>query len=429
MKRRSVLAIVLFVVLLAPQAAFGQETMLTALPGQIAYVGSDFNLYTLNGGEVTMLTDDAGPDDDQIQVYQWPTWATDGRLAYFRLSFTRDGQVTATDAFVSPNGVDAGSELYHGDREVFNYAYWSPQNCDATERCRDLAVLLSRPSARGLAVELVRDTGEAPESATAGVGLPFYYSWSPDGAQMLWHRGEDQLDIYDVNAGDISETLDAHPGTFSAPAWSPVDDRLLFAAQAADGDTTDLVIRANGEQQTLASGVDGFSAFQWSPDGNYVAYTVDQGVLFVLDAVSGETVARAPTTGVLAFFWSPDSTKIAYVSLAAPPGTFSADSGSGARQAALVQEATGLMWSVLSIDTGETRGYTTFLPTRDMLYLLTYFDQFAQSHRIWSPDSRHLIYGEVTEDNQPVLTLLDVTSEESVPLTIAEGFVGVWSFE
>src|SRR5688500_14850043 len=118
MKRQSIPRIALFVVLLTAHTVFAQETVLPVLPGQVAYVGSDYNLYTLGGGAVTMLTDDAGPDDDQIQVYQWPTWATDGRLAYFRLSITRDGQVTATDAFVSVNGVDTGTELYHGDREI-----------------------------------------------------------------------------------------------------------------------------------------------------------------------------------------------------------------------------------------------------------------------------------------------------------------------
>src|SRR5690606_10256061 len=132
--------------------------------------------------------------------------------------------------------------------------------------------------------------------------------------------------------------------------------------------------------QVVASNLEGPASFAWSPDGNLIAYVASQGVLFVTDAVSGETVARSLTTGVLAYFWSPDSTQLAYVTLAAAPGTFTADASNGVRQAALVQGETGLLWSVLNVETGDTRNFSTFLPTQDMLYLLTYFDQFAQSH-------------------------------------------------
>lgn len=398
--------------------------------GRIAYVGEDNNIYMLNpvDNSQIQLTDDAG----QTRRYQWPTWSTDGRLAYFSLHLS-EGRVFM-GAYVAEPGSAAGSLVYTGENELFNYAYWSPQNCGTGENCRDLAMLISSES-EGMFVELLRDNGEGATSDTVGLGgPPFYYSWSPDGSRMLWQRGNRTFDVYDATTDAVIDTLSQIPGTILAPAWSPIDDRLLFGARGDEAGLTDLVIVGQGDEvQKLASGLQGLVSFSWSPDGNFVAYRVATresfGPVFVVDAVTGETVARSPVNGVFAFFWSPDSQHIAYITLATSAGSFSASTQSGIHLASIAQqqEPNGLAWSVLDIESKGVNRYGAFIPTEQMIYILTYFDQFAQSHRIWSPDSRHLLYSEMTREG-PVINLLDATQADSVPFSVAQGFIGVWSF-
>jgi hypothetical protein len=69
-----------------------------------------------------------------------------------------------------------------------------------------------------------------------------------------------------------------------------------------------------------------------------------------------------------------------------------------------------------------------FLPTRDMLYFLSFFDQFAQSHRLWSPDSRYLVYAELTSESRQLIHLLDTNDPAAWPLTLTEGQIGIWSY-
>lgn len=398
--------------------------------GQIAYVGDDHNIYRLNpvDNSQIQLTDDASA----TRRYQWPTWSTDGRLAYFSL-YLNDGQVFL-GAYVAEQGSDTGNLVYTGENELFNYAYWSPQNCQSSENCRDLAMLISSQS-EGMFVELLRDNGSEATSDTVGLGgPPFYYSWSPDGSRMLWQRGNRTFDVYDASADAVIDTLPQVPGVILAPAWSPVDDRLLFGVRGERAGLTDLVIVGNGsEVQKLASGLEGLVSFSWSPDGNYVAYRVASresfGPLFVLDAVTGETIARSPVNGVFAFFWAPNSRHIAYITLATPSGSFSANAQEGGHLASPAQqrEPNGLAWSILDIKNSDVNRYGAFIPTEQMIYILSYFDQFAQSHRIWSPDSHHLIYSEMTAEG-PVINLLDATQADSVPFSVAQGYVGIWSF-
>lgn len=424
------LLLVLMALLGTPTVLSAQETPMPTIPGRIAYIGSDYNVYLLAPQENSQfaLTDDAGIDENVLRFYQMPTWSTDGRLAYFATAVRATGEV-ATEVFVSAGG-EEGESIYTGDNEVFNYAFWSPQNCPASDTCRDLAVLLGSVDANGLLVELIRAGIEDASSQVVGTGAPFYYSWSPDGTRMLMQRDGTRMDIYDVLEEDISDQLAQTPGSFFAPAWSPVDDRLLIGVRGEDGESTDLVIVANGETQTLVEGLGGIAYFIWSPDGNRIAYMDVQnrnrlGTLIVVDAVTGETIARSTGNSVLAFFWSPNSDQIAYVTTtAASPGSFSAKRFAAPN----LQSNGGLAWSVLDVDAGTVRNYGSFVPTEQMAYLLTYFDQFAQSHRVWSPDSRHLVYSEVTADREPMISLIDTTQEASVPLFIAEGVVGIWSF-
>ena len=394
------------------------------LPGHIAYVGTDFNIYNLNLSDYSseQLTTDAG----ETRRYQWPTWSTDGRLAYFSLSL-EEGELL-TSAYVSADGHGVGDLVYTGP-EYFNYAYWSPGNCEAADNCRDLAVLFSSQT-RGMFVELIRDGLEDALSLTAGLGgPPFYYSWSPDGGRMLWQRNNQRFDIYDANEDRVIDTLTQTPGFILAPAWSPVDDRLLFGASGANN-TTDLVIVGDDSTITLAEGLTGLISFSWSPDGNLVAYREQTaqgfGSLIVADAITAETVARTPANGVISFFWSPASQQIAYLTFATAPGSFSA--GSSRIVAQPQQQPLGIAWSILDINTEVVKQYGSFLPTEETIYLMQYFDQFAQSHRVWSPDSKHLLYSELTPAG-PVINLLDTSQVGSVPFSIAEGVIGVWSFQ
>lgn len=415
---------IFIVVLVAPVNAQDEDTV--SLPGRIAYVGLDHNVYVLTPqtNAVAQLSDDATDD----LRYQWPTWSTDGRLAYFQSSFVNDFVSFMRGVYVSPDAQSESELVYRSGNDVFQYAYWSPSNCDASGTCRDLAVLLSSPE-QGMFLELIRDGVTMEQNQTLLGGPPFYYSWSPDGQRMLWHRVEDErvrLEIYDVTDNTVLETLPQQPGFINAPGWSPVDDRLLIGVRNTDNaGVTDLVISGHNEVTTLATELDGLVSFAWSPDGNRVAYRVADnnayGPLVVVDATTTETVTISPSEEVIAFFWSPDSQRIAYVTFANNPGAFNISNTQQQRDARLV-------WSVLDVSTGTTYTYGAFVPTGDMVYMLRFFDQFAQSHRIWSPDSRHIIYSELAPGG-PVISLVDGTEIDSVPFSIAEGLIGIWSFD
>lgn len=423
MKKAGVLLATILFLSIFPTLTLAQD--LPESTGQIAFIGTDLNVYTMlmtSGGKPTALTDDAVVTQTSGLVYEWPTWSTDGQLAYFRSAVDRATGITL-DVVVSPDGTMPGMVAYSGANEVFTYANWSPQNC--ADDCRDLALLLN--DASGLLVKLVRWQDGEGSTTTVGRGSPFYYSWSGDGSRMLLQRNNQQFEIYDAGENRIADTLASIPGAMFAPAWSPVDDRLLLGVR--NETNTDLVVADGETSSTLVSGQANPVWFSWSPDGSQVAYIDRAGPVLVLDAASGEVVARSPTAGVLAFFWSPDGNHIAYVTLAAPePGSFNAYAPSGAKVLAQAQQPTGIAWSVLDVADGANRRYGSFLPTNNLVYLLTYFDQFAQSHHLWSPDSRQLVYSEVTPDGRPVISLLDTTQAISVPLVIADGVIGIWSF-
>lgn len=408
----------LIIILLASTTVQAQNT---PPPSTIAYISTDYNVYSLHPetNSHTQLTEDGS----ETAPYMWPTWSTDGRLAYFQ-STTTNGLFT-TRAYVSSDGNTRGTLVYEGTEAVFNYAYWSPQNCNEDDNCRDLAILLSTTD--GLGIQLIRNSTNETTSQLIGRGAPFYYSWSPDGKQMLWQRNNQRIDIYDVDTNSITDTLPQQPGIFSTPAWSPVDDRLMLGTLNAETQTTDLIIIANEETITLAPELTGVVYFEWSPDGNKAAYTNQRGRLTIVDTITGEPTTRSSESGVLAFFWSPDSSHIAYITLATPPDSISTKANTNNKHPQS-QETPGIAWSIMDATDGSTRRYGSFIPTREMLYMLIYFDQFSQSHRVWSPDSRYLLYSEITPNNRTSINILDTTQTNVVPLSVAEGYIGIWSF-
>jgi len=121
---------------------------------------------------------------------------------------------------------------------------------------------------------------------------------------------------------------------------------------------------------------------------------------------------------VLAFFWSPDGSKLAYVTLSQVRGV--------------------LTWNLLDMNSRVQRRLIDFIPSRNQLTMFQFFDQYAYSHSLWSPDSRSLVFAgrpstEATEASfgadpgheDPHIIVLD-TDTRSVEY-IADGILGFWS--
>jgi TolB protein len=448
--RQSHILLVLFVLLITTLLLGHANTLVLAqtespniadnLTGSIAYVGQDYNVFSFNltQNETHQLT----TDGNTTQRYQWATWSPDGRLAYFCCDLEY-AQSAETMALISADGQQDGKIVFEGFGESVIYAAWSPGNCDGDITCRDLALLINDVFAGTLSVELIRDyLNQNAQSSLVGTGSPFYYTWNPAGDALLMHRNNRSIDTYEL-ADNSFTNVEPSSGAFQTPAWSPVDDRLLLSipSRIEGEEGSALVIRhPDGRIQPLLSGIRGLSSFLWSPDGRYVAYRIINerlfGSVFVIDAQTGETISRSTSNGVIAFFWSPDSHKLAYVTLATPNGTFSAQAPTTQiSQRYNIAQPTRpeieMAWSTLNIPEQTNTRHTNFIPTDEMLYLLLYFDQFAPSHRIWSPDSTHITYAELTDiDNaQSSISILNTLQNDSIPLTIANGVFSVWSFQ
>ena len=394
------------------------------IPGKIAIIGTDYNVSTYDSTtqEHIQLTDDAS----QERRYQWTTWSTDNRLAFFCCDLSTAGQ-----AYVSVDGEASPRLGYENPGSAIIFAYWSPDDCG--DNCRELAMLINDIS--GLSVDVLT-TGDTPATATIGSGGPFYFHWNPAGTQMILHRGNQNLDIYNRAQNDVSESLENSSGLFQAPAWSPVDDRILVALPGSSDATSNLVIIENGESSILVEDVPGFLSFLWSPDGQYVAYrTIDQfgyGSISVIDASTGERLSIAENNIALAFFWSPDSSKIAYVTISEETRSANTDNFTTVSQNFVQDDSPALLtWQVLDIEAQTNLSYSTFIPTYELFYLLTYFDQFAPGYRLWSPDSRYLVFPGKLAESQPesAVYVLDTKEVDAELETIADGVFAIWSFE
>ncbi len=202
-------------------------------------------------------------------------------------------------------------------------------------------------------------------------GQPLFWSWSPDAGQLAVHV-EDRVLISD-RTGASTRPLTNNAGPFVTPWWLPggavlyaVDDRIV--ADSPDDAVTTLVAQGSTGR------------FSPDPDGRRLAYVAangDSATLMILDLVSLATT-EATSAPVIAFFWSPD----------------------GSRLAALVSIGDGwVQWLV--IDGSNTLRLSPFRPTRSWAgAVLPFFEQYAQSHTPWSPDSSSLVAPAVDDNGR-----------------------------
>ena len=87
-----------------------------------------------------------------------------------------------------------------------------------------------------------------------------------------------------------------------------------------------------------------------------------------------------------------------------------------------------MTWKVVSLLDRQLTSLSTFLPTESFASLIPYFDQYAQSIRIWSPDSSALVYGAQEKDDSESVYVVAVDGRTEAQ-RIAAGTIGVWSWQ
>ena len=402
---------------------------------RIAYVGSDGNLFTVkpDGTDSRRLTTNdlrAGIEGhilvqgstEQI-LYAWPTWSPDNsRLAASRVTVDGARILLSLDVIDALDGNT--TRVYDNEpgsviiaRGTPHYMYWSPdgnQLAFMAATTRDLALFISTP-----------DETEAP-TRLLGQGPPIYFSWASDSSRLLIHRRSELL-LASRESGTIQppESLGPVSLTFRTPALSRDAAKVVYAAEDASGAAVYMAAAKPQLSDAIAIlTVDGLSDFMWSPTRDEVAIVDSVGAnepsYNRLTIVSDGGGARTPLVDepLLAFFWSPDGEKIAYVA-------FDPD-----RHIAT--------WKFVHRSGGEPVKLVDFSPSSEFLTLINFFDQYAYSSSIWSPDSAQIVFsgtigpaapgGNGSSPDVDKVYVIDVR-EGAAPREIATSRFAVWSWK
>jgi TolB protein len=406
-----------------------EQSAPTAEVNRIALVNDQGQIETMSPhGEdrrvLTLESDDA--------IFQFPAWAPDSqRVAVIGSRFSGGGIYVLEDAARTGSLVER--QIYFSDEETPFYLFWSPDSSHVA--------FLANYSSNSMGLNVVAGDG-TDRSRLLATGAPFYWDWSADGRQLLIHSGSDRFDqtlaLIDLEGATQADNL-ATPGDFQAPDIGPDGRYWAFAEQVEDGLSSLVIIDTQtGERQSYEEG--GSIALNWSPTRDQIAFTNSGtgdhpywGSLRVLDAVTGE-VRLLSTRTVLAFFWSPDGRSIAFITL----GRDERNDGDivGAPQKSrtfgrvanvpVQQSSRGfLTLSVVDVETGQGLRLLDFEPTATYIsQFLPFFDQYALSHRVWSPDSSALVLP-VREDETDMI--LVVPARGGRPYHLAEGDIAFWS--
>ena len=262
------------------------------------------------------------------------------------------------------------------------------------------------------------ETADPHHPETVSFGAPSYMAWSPDGQYLLHHLVED-LDLVDTRNNFARASLNASSFSYRTPAWSPDSSQIAYVDDVQGGDKL-VIADIQGTSGTAISRVNALSVFTWSPAANEIAYTElgtgrSLGIptyegLAVFDAESGES-RQITTREVMAFFWSPDGSRLAYVTVDRSASTIS--------------------WYVNDRSGRSEKKLTDFIPSHEQLFVMfAFFDQYAYSNQLWSPDSDALVYsGRDPDANGTGGSTIQVISVDGndPPLVIAPGNLAFWS--
>jgi Tol biopolymer transport system component len=381
--------------------------------GHIAYVGMDGNILVMDqaGGEQRSVTTDAAVDENNAGpsfFYMFPAWAPSGRsLAFVSVRRTSDA-VQDTGVWTCDQG-SSPVRVYASDQKVPHHLSWAPDS--------SRLVFVTGLPEEGAQLQTVSARGGDVRVLQQGSG--FAWRWETRGPRLAVHtvsaasgRLVEAVSILD-SQGAGEQDLTQKLGHFDAPAWSS-DGRVIMAVSDGMGSILSMEDPGGIQGRALAH-VDGTAIMELSPDGRRLAWAASptagdlaDRTLYVLDLQTGTPRALSGADSVAAFFWSPDGRRIAYF---VPSGTDQTD-----------QTVT---LKVLTVTTGAVRTVTSFLPSPFFLTVLNEFGQYAESVRLWSPDSRYLLYCAMVPDSFDIM--MAYADQPIAPRKIGDGMMATWS--
>lgn len=394
--------------------------------GRIAFASPDSQIYTISpdGADLARISPERPPPSiaDSVPGYTWPVWSPDAsRLLfsaalptgvpsqpqYLLLSSSSDGS-TSEDPIVVFRNVPGSTLVGPGTP---HYSIWSPDG-------EQVAMIVGTDE--GLAV-MVADPAQTGEGIEVVPGAPVYLSWSSNSTHLLVHV-RDRLLRFDSPFYGPPLVLEGGINAYQAPSFAPMDGRSAFLV-ASDTEITLNVLDSEAAAMTAISRVPDAAAFSWAPDGSSLAVLksapdgsgiYEQLAIVVADGSSEYVAAEG---NFVSFEWAPDGKRI----LLAEPV-------SGVQNF--------LRWSVLDVESGAVEHLADFLPTGELGFFHVYFDQFAASHTLWSPDSRWVVLAGALLEPEPdeldasrgqdTVWVID-TEREAPPIAIADGFLAFWS--
>jgi TolB protein len=411
-----------------PQATAGAS--LAGLP-RLAVVGADARLVTMDatGGSVTPL---ARPGIK----FSFPAWSPDGsRIAVIGTTDQDSG------IYVFPVGSRASAPsdpvvIYHSAASPPFYLYWSPDG-------RRVGFLTTEPA--GLALRVAPADASAPATVVR-TGSPLYWAWSgPD--RLLVHSGSGGADAFfgEIEAdGTAPEPVASANGEFRAPALS-ADAGFHGYSSLATATPEQVIVESADHTIRHGVGVYGISALDFAPLGAELAFIapgavgpaldIPVGPLRLIEGATGAVRTLLPD-GVVAFFWSPDGSTIAALQLV-PPGSdqvagaggivLARSTGVPSRAATLAAAppGTALRLAFVTVATGALISQR-IVRLSDVFtqQVLPFFDQYALSHRIWSPDGAAVVVPVVSDDGAVHLTT--VRADGTDTRVVTDGAMAFW---
>ena len=366
----------------------------SALGGRLAVRDGVGSLVTMNpdgSDEVVLAEVEAG----QSQVRQ-PTWSPDGRsVAWVNVEMTEAGGLSAA---IASAGEDGTAPTQARTLVIPFYLSWDPTS--------SRIAYLGSPAENEIELNILEVAGRS-SGTPLDTGQPFYISWAPDGDQLLVHVGEDRLERLGLD-GSLT-TVAERPGLFRTPVWTTDGRTFVFASVVGRGQHL-VVQEADARNGRALMPFEGLLTFVVSPDGERIAFQVleEQRAqpLSVIDVATGEIVEI--TDGLTSgFFWSPDGERLLYLNPEPDEEQF---------------------WHRWGVWDG-TSSFTTprFVPSLLIVgEYLPFFEQYAQSMSLWSPDGRAFAYPGTNEAGETGIWVQSARPDRA-PVLVADGDFVAWS--